>query len=165
MKNTNVQIYCGEGKGKTTAALGQSIRAAGQGKQVIIVQFLKGKDSEEISFIKRLEPEIKLFRFEKSDRCYAELSEEEKAEQASNIRNGLNYAKKVIDTRSCDMLVLDEVLGLVDNGIIEISEIRNLIELADGEMEIIITGRSLPEEAKELAGYIYQINTVKQTEY
>lgn len=57
-----VQVYCGGGKGKTTAALGQGIRAASQGKSVIIIQFLKRKNEEEIDFIRRLEPEIKLFR-------------------------------------------------------------------------------------------------------
>lgn len=63
MKEGKLQIYCGNGKGKTTAAIGQAIREASKGRSVFIVQFLKGKQEEEISFIKRLEPEIKLFVF------------------------------------------------------------------------------------------------------
>ena len=58
-----VQIYYGNGKGKTTAAMGQSIRAASKGLRTIIIQFLKGKDSQEFSYLKKLEPDIKLFRF------------------------------------------------------------------------------------------------------
>ena len=59
MDRGNLQIYFGSGKGKTTAALGQAIREASGGKTVIIVQFLKGKQPEQVSFIQRLEPEIK----------------------------------------------------------------------------------------------------------
>lgn len=161
LENTNVQIYYGDGRGKTSSALGQCIRSAGQGKQVIIVQFLKGKDPGEISFVKRLEPEIKLFRFEKTDRFYADLSDEEKAEQDANIRNGMNYAKKVIDTRGCDVLVLDEVLGLIDNGIVKTEELISLINATSGDMELIITGRNLPKELLQIAGEIYEVKAVK----
>ena len=94
-----VEVYCGQGKGKTSSALGHCIKAAGQGKQVIIVQFLKGKDTEEISFIRRLEPEIQLFSFEKYEQHYMDLTPEQKKEQEHFIGNGLCYTKKVIDTR------------------------------------------------------------------
>ena len=56
MKTGLIQIYCGDGRGKTTAAIGQAIRAASQGKTVTIIQFLKGRNEEELNFIKRLEP-------------------------------------------------------------------------------------------------------------
>ena len=68
MNGSKLQIYFGNGKGKTTAALGQAIKEASKGKTVIIVQFLKGKQPEAISFIQRLEPEIKLFRFQRKER-------------------------------------------------------------------------------------------------
>ena len=64
--------------------------------------------------MKRLEPEIKIFRFEKSDEDYVNLSEERKTEEWQNIRNGLNFAKKVLYTGECSLLILDEVLGLID---------------------------------------------------
>ena len=60
-----VEVYCGQGRGKTSCAIGQCVKAAGQEKQIIMVQFLKGKETEELSFFKRLEPEVQLFRFEK----------------------------------------------------------------------------------------------------
>ena len=65
-----VQVFYGPGKGKTSAAVGQCIRAASLGQSVIIIQFLKGKDAEEFNFLERLEPDIKLFRFEKSEESY-----------------------------------------------------------------------------------------------
>ena len=68
MKEGKLQIYCGNGKGKTTAAIGQAIREASKGRSVFIVQFLKGKQEEEISFIKRLEPENQAFSFSEERR-------------------------------------------------------------------------------------------------
>ena len=93
MEKGQITIFCGEGKGKTSAAVGQGILAASQEKSVIIIQFLKGKASEQIDFIKRLEPEIKVFSFEKLDINYQALSLEEQQEEAMNIRNGINFAR------------------------------------------------------------------------
>ena len=118
MKKGSITVFCGEGKGKTSAALGQAIFGASRGKSVIIIQFLKGKTGEKIDFIKRLEPEIKVFSFEKSDTDYQSLTPEEQQEEVMNIRNGMNFARKVLSTGSCDILILDEVLGVVDKVII-----------------------------------------------
>ena len=75
-----IQIYYGEGHGKSTAAIGNAIRCASEGKSVIIIQFLKGKNENELAFLNRLEPEIKIFRFAKSDESFEELSEQEQQE-------------------------------------------------------------------------------------
>lgn len=163
MENTNVQIYYGEGKGKTSAAIGKCMEYASLGKQVVIVQFLKGKATEELEILKRLEPEIKVFRFEKSDCHYECLTKEQQQEQEVNIHNGFHYARKVIDTKSCDVLVLDEILGLLDHKIVDIDIIKELFELADGQIEIILTGRELPKEIEQFAGFVYQINTIKES--
>ena len=74
----------------------------------------------------------------------------QKKEEQQNILNGFNFAKKVIDTGECDVLVLDEVLGLLDFGIIEVSDIIKLIELRDDYTRLVLTGRNLPQE---LIGY------------
>ena len=71
---------------------------AALGKSVMIIQFLKGKGLADSEFLGRLEPEIKIFRFEKSDLNFAELSEEKKTEEIINIKNGINSAKKVLST-------------------------------------------------------------------
>ena len=67
MDKGSIHIYCGEGKGKTTAAIGQGIQEASQGRSVIIIQFMKERNAEAIGFVQRLEPEIKLFRFQKAE--------------------------------------------------------------------------------------------------
>ena len=73
MSSGVVQIYYGDGHGKSTAALGNAIHAASEGKNVIVIQFLKGKMEKELEFLQRLEPEIKFFRFSKSDAPFDEI--------------------------------------------------------------------------------------------
>ena len=107
MERGVIQIYYGEGRGKSTAALGNALRKADAGKNVIIVQFLKAKKEEPGELLQRLEPEIKFFRFEKLAECFADLSEDEKKEESANMKNGLNFARKVLATSECDLLVLD----------------------------------------------------------
>ena len=155
-----VQVFYGPGKGKTSAAVGQCIRAASLGQSVIIIQFLKGKDAEEFNFLERLEPDIKLFRFEKSEESYDLLLPSQK-EEKQNILNGFNFAKKVIDTGECDVLVLDEVLGLLDIGLIEVSDIIKLIELRDDYTRLVLTGRNLPEELREYVNIISKLDLEK----
>ena len=153
-----VQVFYGPGKGKTSAAVGQCIRAASLGQSVIIIQFLKGKDAEEFNFLERLEPDIKLFRFEKSEESYDLLLPSQQKEEKQNILNGFNFAKKVIDTGECDVLVLDEVVGLLDIGLIEVSDIIKLIELRDDYTRLVLTGRNLPEELREYVNIISKLD-------
>ena len=136
-------------------------RAASLGQSVIIIQFLKGKDAEEFNFLERLEPDIKLFRFEKSEESYDSLLPSQKKEEQQNILNGFNFAKKVIDTGECDVLVLDEVLGLLDFGIIEVSDIIKLIELRDDYTRLVLTGRNLPQELIKYTNVISKIELEK----
>lgn len=161
METGLIRIYCGDGNGKTTAAIGQAIRAASQGKTVTIIQFLKGRNDEEISFIKRLEPEIKLFRFEKSDEFYDQLSQTQQSEEVMNIRNGINFARKVVQTGGCEVLILDELLGLLDNKIITMEDIREITEHKSEDMELIFTGRSINDEIMEIADSISKVETLK----
>ncbi len=161
METGLIQIYCGDGRGKTTAAIGQAMRAASQGKTVTIIQFLKGRNEEEINFIKRLEPEIKLFRFEKSDEFYDQLSQTQQSEEVMNIRNGINFARKVVQTRGCDVLILDELLGLLDNKIITMDDIREITEHKSEDMELIFTGRFINDELMEIADSVSKVETLK----
>lgn len=149
MERELTEVYCGNGKGKTTLAIGQSLRASTQGKSVIIIQFLKGNERRELDFLEELdELDIKIFRFEKMENCYDELSEQEKDEEKRNIINGMNFARKVVATQECDFLVLDEILGLLDNGIATPEMIIDILKLKDESMHVIMTGRMLPEAMK-----------------
>ena len=144
MERGVIQIYYGEGRGKSTAALGNALRKADAGKNVIIVQFLKAKKEEPGELLQRLEPEIKFFRFEKK-------------EESANMKNGLNFARKVLATSECDLLVLDEILGVVDAGVISVEELCAIIRAKTEETDVILTGRRLPEELREIADEVYNI--------
>ncbi len=161
MKQGLIHIYSGDGHGKSPAALGEAVLSAAAGEKVMIIQFLKGKGVKDSDFIRRLEPEIKIFRFEKSDGNFDELPEEKKTEEIINIKNGLNFAKKVLATGECDLLILDEVLGLIDNKIITVEELKSLLEARDEETDIIMTGIALNDEICKLADEVSKIETPK----
>lgn len=162
MKEGRLQVYCGSGKGKTTAALGQAIKEASRGKSVFIVQFLKGRQPEEISFIQRLEPEIKLFRFQRREAAFEELTPQEQEEETMNMKNGLGFAKKVLATGECDVLILDEILGLLEQGIATMEDIHMLLEEASDDTELIFTGIKLFPDIMESADCVYQISALKE---
>ena len=134
-----IQIYYGEGQGKTSAALGNAIRKASNGQSAYVVQFMKGQLDTE--YLTRLEPEVKVFRFERCSEGFDALDEAEK----QNIQNGLNFAKKALVTGQCDMLVLDEVLGLVKEGMATEDQILEVLQAKSLYTDVILTGRdSLP---------------------
>lgn len=161
MKQGLIHIYSGDGHGKSPAALGKAVMAAAAGERVVIIQFLKGRGLQDTEFIRRLEPEIKIFRFEKSETDFAALPEDKKQEEVVNIKNGLNFAKKVLTTGECDLLILDEVLGLIDNEIITVEDLKNLLEARDGETDIIMTGISLNDDLCLIADEVSRIETMK----
>ncbi|MCD8122191.1 MAG: cob(I)yrinic acid a,c-diamide adenosyltransferase [Clostridiales bacterium] len=160
MNTGKVDIIYGEkGTGKTAFAMGKALRALARQKTVIVIEFLKGNQKPDYaSVLGRLEPELKMFRFEKSDCYFDRLTEDEKREARMNIRNGIGYAKKVLTTGECDLLVLDEVLGLLDQGIIGRDELRMVLDCRD-EADVILTGCVLPEHAEEFADRIEEIRT------
>lgn len=160
MEKGSVTIYAGDGRGKSPAALGRAVQTAVEGGRVVLIQFLKGRGLEDSEFLRRLEPEIKLFRFEKSDENFEELSEERKQEEVGNIRNGINYAKKVLSTGECDLLILDEVLGLVEKGILQAEDLKSLLDCRD-TTDVILTGINLSDEVCILADEVSKIETVK----
>lgn len=155
-----VYIYAGDGRGKSPAAIGRAVQAAVAGKSVVIIQFLKGKGLDDSDFLRKMEPEIKLFRFEKSGENFERLSEDKKQEEISNIRNGMNFARKVLVTGECDLLILDEVLGLIEKEIITVDDLRNLLACRD-DTDVILTGIKISDEICFLADEVSRIETVK----
>ena len=160
MKKGMIYIYSGEGHGKSPAAYGRALQTACRGEDVVIIRFLKERGLSNSEYVKRLEPEIKIFRFEKSDENFRSLSEERKAEEIYNIKNGLNFAKKVMNTDECSLLILDEVLELLDIDIISVEELKNLLLCKPEDMDIIMTGATSQDAAYSLADEVTKIETV-----
>lgn len=162
MNKGSVQVICGCGCGKTTAAIGKGISALTRHKTVIMIQFLKGNQSaESYDVLKKLEPGMKVFRFEKSTAFFETLSEEEKKEEQMNIRNGLNFAKKVLATAECDVLILDEIFGILDQNIISVEEFIEILKFRDEDVDVILTGKNFPEALDPYVDQISKIENVK----
>ena len=164
MDKGSIHIYCGEGKGKTTAAIGQGIQEASQGRSVIIIQFMKERNAEAIGFVQRLEPEIKLFRFQKAEEAFEDLPDAEKAEEIKNLKNALNFApegyqKNEEHPLEGDVLILDEVLGLVEAGVIEAEELRALFEAKGEYTSLILTGIYPAKEIWQYADEVTEMVT------
>ena len=123
-------------------------------------RFLKGCEKRSLDFMEDLDNlDFKIFRFEKRDCCYEQLTEEEKAEERSNILNGLNFARKVVVTQECDFLLLDEILGLLDRGIVTVDAIIDILKQKDESMHIVMTGWNFPEELKPYVDTITTLNS------
>ncbi len=160
MEKEMIEVYCGSGRGKTALAVGQSLRASMQGKSVIIIQFLKGKEERSLEYLEKISgQDIKIFRFEKKNSCYEDLNEEQKEEEKLNILNSLNFARKVIVTQECDFLVLDEILGLLDSRITTVEAVEDILKLKHESMHIILTGRCLPSELKPYVDSVTTLTT------
>ena len=164
MEQGKITIFSGDGRGKTAAALGLALDAAADGKTAVIIQFLKGRGLAESIFCKRMEPDIKIFRFEKSEVDFESRTADQQQDDVSSIRNSLGFARKVLATGECDILILDEVLGVIDNKIISVDELRELVSHR-GSTQVVFTGRVLSGELCTFVDEISQISTVRFKRY
>ncbi|MGL5437170.1 MAG: cob(I)yrinic acid a,c-diamide adenosyltransferase [Lachnospiraceae bacterium] len=154
MNQGKIEVIYGNGSSKSELALGRGIKAMALQKSVIIIQFLKGcQRKEELEVYNRLEPQIKVFCFEKSDCNFEQLSETERQDELMNIRNCINYTRKVLTTGECDLLILDGILGLVKHGILKVEELETLLSVRD-EADVLLTGEQLPDSLRVLADRI-----------
>lgn len=156
-----VQIYTGNGKGKTTAAVGLGVRAAGDGFNVYMVQFLKSGNTGELTSIKKLEPHFKLFRFEKPRGFFWTLNDEEKIELKKEIGEAYNFCYVAVKEKKCDILIMDEVMGALSNKLVTEQQILDLIKNKDENVEIILTGRNVPDSIAKRADLITEMKDIK----
>ncbi|HYE84069.1 MAG TPA: cob(I)yrinic acid a,c-diamide adenosyltransferase [Clostridia bacterium] len=156
-----IQVYTGDGKGKTTAALGQGLRSCGRGLKVYMVQFLKSGDTGELHSTEKLQPLFKIFRFERERGFFWTLSEKEKCELKEDINRGFDFIKGVVTNNECDILIIDELLGVLGNKLLEINEVVELLKSKPGTMEIIVTGRNAPKEIIEAADLVTEMKEIK----
>lgn len=161
MQNGLIHVYTGEGKGKSTAAFGIAIRAAGAGKKVFIVQFLKSAPTSELKSIEKLKPEIEIFRFEKPRDFVWNLSSEQKEELKGEVRQAFLFATDSMKNGTCDVLIMDETMGAISNGFIEVNELVEALSQKASQVEVIMTGRNVPEEIVEMADYVSEIKCIK----
>ena len=153
-----IHIYCGDGKGKTTAALGLAIRAAGSGRRVLLLQFLKDGKSSEFASLEKVPgietvPQTRTFGFSWT------LTPEEKAE-AKRYYTGLLEAA-FSRASGFDLLVLDEAMGACSAGMLEEARLLELLEGRPEELEVVLTGRGPSQAFLEKADYVTEMKLVK----
>ena len=157
MKQGLVQIYTGDGKGKTTAALGLSMRAAGRGLKVFIAQFAKGMFYGELEALKRFSPQITLHQYGR--KCFIE--DEPTEEDVRLAREGWQEIQDVLKKAKCDLLILDEVGLALHYRLISLEEVRELIRGKPDSMELVLTGRKIPETLFEQADLVTEMREIK----
>jgi cob(I)alamin adenosyltransferase len=156
-----VQVYTGNGKGKTTAALGLGLRAAGNKYKVYMIQFLKSGKTGELQGIEALKPYFEVFRFEKPRGFFWTLNEEQKKELKEEVQEAYNFAMQVFEENLCDILILDEIMGALRNQLVTEDQIISLIEKRPQNMELIMTGRDVPEEIIKRADLVTEMKDIK----
>lgn len=162
MRKGYIYIYYGEGKGKTTLAVGQGVRAVGEGLTVVMIQFLDYNNTKESVPLKKLEPEFRIFRFEKMRTSIQDIDDSTKKEVLSEIRNAFNFTRKIIETGECDMLILDGIIEAIEDGYIKEDELQELLNKRLSYMDVILTGRTLHDLIAKKSDYIFRICTEKK---
>jgi cob(I)alamin adenosyltransferase len=156
-----VHIYTGDGKGKTTAAVGLGLRAWGRGRRVLMIQFLKGRDSGEILAIERLTPGFEVYRNKTAVQFIRRMNPEELEACRAEVRAGLQYARTASQSDRWDVLILDEMMAAIAAGFVSAREVADLIQNKAEGLELILTGRNAPEELLRLADYVSRIAAEK----
>lgn len=157
MKKGYIHVYTGPGKGKTTAALGLGIRAAGAGMKVHMVQFMKGRRYSEIDTIES----IKNFTISQHGRD--EFVSKEKPDQVDIdlAQKGFKYTKEIVNNGKYDVIILDELNVAVDYNLISLKDVINLLEKKPEKLELILTGRNAHPEIVRNADLVTEMLEIK----
>lgn len=155
-----IHIYCGEGKGKTSAALGLAIRAAGREKKVLIVRFLKTEDSGEVPVLRQI-PGITVTPCDREFGFVFRMDENEKAEAAKYY--GQRFEQACYEAADCgyDILILDEILAACNYGMVKETDVVNFLKNRPEGLEVILTGREPSGQLTDLADYVSDISMRK----
>jgi cob(I)alamin adenosyltransferase len=159
-----VQIYTGDGKGKTTAAFGLALRAAGQGNKVLIYQFLKppSLDIGERFALQLGAVRIRVESLETEWDMVESLKDDQKiAEARSAISQVLERIAQTAEKRFYDLLILDEIVFCVSKGLARLEDIKSIIDRRDPRVEIVLTGRGASRELIALADLVTEMKNIK----
>jgi len=151
-----IQVYTGNGKGKTTAALGLAIRAAGAGLNIYIGQFIKGKDYSELAALKKFK-NIKVEQFGRG--CF--IKKKPAPQDIALANQGLNMISRVVSSGVFDLVILDEINIALKLGLISLRDVLSLIKKTPQKIELVLTGRSAHPKILRLADLVSDIKEVK----
>ncbi len=155
-----MHIYCGDGKGKTTAALGLAVRAAGSGLPVLLVQFLKSQETSELAALAHI-PLIRILRGKGGDRFSFAMDEEQKA-QTRRVHDGnLRQAIAAAQQGECALLILDESIGAYNRDLLDRQMLLDFVRNKPAQVELVLTGKNPPPELVDCADYVSEVRKIK----
>jgi len=153
-----VMVITGNGKGKTTSAFGQAMRAVGQGYKVCMIQFMKGRKYGEVVTVEKHLPEIDYYQFGRD----SFVNKDNPAQVDIDLaRQGFEKAREAVQSGKYDMVILDEINVAVFFNLIPEEELLDLIENKPKDLDLLLTGRYATEKVKELADMVSEITEVK----
>ena len=152
-----LQVYTGNGKGKSTAAFGLALRAAGAGMSVYIAQFVKGRNYSEITAVRHHVPQITIRQFGRG--CF--IVERPTDEDVSAAREGLAVVSEVLNSGAYDMVILDEATIAIYYDLFTVGELIEILKTRAAGCEVVVTGRYAPEELIEVADLVTEMREVK----
>lgn len=153
-----IHIYTGPGQGKTQAALGLALRALGRDYKVCVIQFMKGREAGENLIAKKLAPDYEIYQFGRPGFI---KKGEGTFEDKKLARNGLDFAKKILEKKDVDILILDELNVALDFNLLKLSEVVEFLEMEHHGVEIILTGRNAPRKICDLADLVTYMKDAK----
>ena len=160
METGLVHVYTGDGKGKTTAAIGLAVRALGAGGRVLFAQFMKGGETGELEVFQKLE-NIHVMRCQKHFPFYSQMTNEQKKEQRKQHDKMLCEIVDTVRQHRIDVLVLDEITYPCRWGLIDVEQVKQLLTLAEGKIEVVCTGRDPEDWLLDRADYITNMQAVR----
>ncbi|MDR1512789.1 MAG: cob(I)yrinic acid a,c-diamide adenosyltransferase [Propionibacteriaceae bacterium] len=155
-----VHLYTGDGKGKTTAAVGLAVRAAGRGRRVLIVQFLKGRDSGELHSLALL-PNVTVTRLSRDFGFFWTMTDDEVGSVRAEHDALLAQAAAALRRGDCDVLVLDEAAAAARHGLVDEARLLELVDNRPSAVEVVLTGRDPPSALVGRADYVTEMRQVK----
>lgn len=154
-----VQVYTGDGKGKTTASLGLALRAVGHDLKVYVIQFMKGSTSYgELETARRLSPNLTI---EQVGQCTFVSRENPDPLDRRMAEEGFVRARQIVLSGEYDLVILDEINCVIDFGLVPAEELRRLIDEKPAHTELVLTGRCAHPEIIEMADLVTEMREIK----
>lgn len=154
-----IQVYTGNGKGKTTASIGLAVRAAGHKEKTFIGQFLKGQDYGELHAVKNLSPLITIEQFGRKG--FYHVTKDPDKEDIQSARNGLDKCEKAMLSGKYRIIILDEINVTVYFNLLSEKDIHSFLDQKPKDVEIVLTGRYAPDSFIERADLVTEMKEVK----
>ncbi|NCD08634.1 MAG: cob(I)yrinic acid a,c-diamide adenosyltransferase [Negativicutes bacterium] len=160
MEQGLIHIYCGDGKGKTTACIGLAMRCAGRGNKVLLVQFLKSRPTGELKSLEYV-PNIEVMRGKETKKFTFQMTDHEKQQVLLEHEQLFKKVLEKCHEEKIDLLILDEIIGACNTGVFDTVSLLDFLKNKPLNMEVVLSGRNPQAELLELADYVSEVKKIK----